>query len=193
MISFLLLILMGAVVINLTALLSIPAWRPFRNSSDVFANALGLAAANALVLVGSCIVVWPLHRFVLLPLRLDYLQVPLTMTLITIFTVIVERLVERHSHFIAAPDAFRLLMIANGAAAGIVFVDLARARNFFDYFLLALTAAGVFGLASVALAMMQQRLRLADVPASFRGTPLTLISVGIAALALMGLVGVVRE
>jgi electron transport complex protein RnfA len=193
MIASLLLILLGAVVINLTALFSIPAWRPFRNSNDAFANALGLASANALVLLGSCLAIWPIHRLLLRPLQLDYLQVPLTMALIAIFTVIVERLVERYSTFIPAPNAFRLLMIANGAAAGIVFIDLGRARNFLDYLMLALTAAGVFGLAAVALAMMQKKSRLADVPAHFRGMPLTLISVGIAALALMGLVGVVRE
>jgi H+/Na+-translocating ferredoxin:NAD+ oxidoreductase subunit A len=193
MISFLLLILLGAVVVNLTALFSVPDWRPFQHSDNAFENALALAATNAAVLIGSCIAMWPLHTFVMLPLRLTYLQLPLTMIVIAIVTLSVEQIVARRTSLIPASNAFRLLMIANGAAAGIVLIDLGRARTFVEYLVLALTAVGVFGMASVAMALMQQRLRLADVPASFRGTPLTLISVGIAALALMGLVGLVRE
>jgi electron transport complex protein RnfA len=84
-------------------------------------------------------------------------------------------------------------MIANGAATGTVFIDLLLARSFIEYLVLAVSAAGVLVMALVAMALMQQRLRLADVPQSFRGPPLMLISIGIATLALMGLIGLVRE
>ncbi len=193
MISFLLLILLGAVVINLAALFSIPAWRPFRHADNTFETAVALAAANAWVLIAAALVMWPLQRFVLNPLQLSYLQLPLVMIVIAIAAVLVETFISKRTRLIPAPNAFRLLMIANGAAAGLVLIDLVRARTILEYFALALSAAGVFCMASIAMALMQQRLRLADVPHSFRGTPLTLVSIGIAALALMGLVGLVRE
>jgi Na+-translocating ferredoxin:NAD+ oxidoreductase subunit A len=193
MISFLLLILLGAVVINLTALFSIPAWRPFRQSESSFEQALVLASSNAAVLVGTAIVMWPLQMFVLLPLRLEYVELPLTMAVITVFALLVEQLIARHTALIPASHAFRLLMIANGAATGTVFIDLLRARSLLEYLVLACSAAGVLVMALVAMSLMQQRLRLADVPKSFRGPPLMLISIGIATLALMGLIGLVRE
>jgi electron transport complex protein RnfA len=193
MISYLLLILLGAVVINLTALFSIPAWRPFRPTESAFDHALTLALANAAVLLIASIAMWPLQNLVLLPLRLTYLQLPLTMAITAMITLAVEQVIARRTKLIPTPYSFRLLMIANGAATGTVFIDLVRARSLIEYLVLALSAAGVFGMASVALALMQQRLRLADVPESFRGPPLMLISIGIATLALMGLVGLVRE
>jgi Na+-translocating ferredoxin:NAD+ oxidoreductase subunit A len=193
MISFLLLILLGAVVINLTALFSIPAWRPFRHTEHSFEHALTLALSNAAVLLCACIVMWPLQKLLLIPFRLDYLELPLTMTVIAIIAVLAEQFIARRTNLIPVAHSFRLLMIANGAAAGTVFIDLIRARNLMEYMVLALSAAGVFGLALIAMALMQHRLRLADVPQSFRGPPLMLISIGIATLALMGLVGLVRE
>lgn len=193
MISFLLLILLGAVVINLTALFSIPAWRPFRHSEHAFEHALTLALSNAAVLFGTCVAMWPLQKFVLLRLQLDYLELPLTMAVIAIVTVLTEQFISRRTRMIPVPHSFRLLMIANGAAAGTVFIDLLRARSFVEYVVLGLSAAAVLVMALVAMALMQQRLRLADVPQSFRGPPLMLISIGIATLALMGLIGLVRE
>lgn len=193
MISFLLLILLGAVVINLTALFSIPAWRPFRHSDHSFDHPLTLAFANAAVLLGACVVMWPLQKLVLVRLQLDYLELPLTMVVIAMVTLLIEQFVARRTHLIPVSYSFRLLMIANGAATGTVFIDLLRARSFIEYLVLAVSAAGVLVMALVAMALMQQRLRLADVPQSFRGPPLMLISIGIATLALMGLIGLVRE
>jgi Na+-translocating ferredoxin:NAD+ oxidoreductase subunit A len=193
MISFLLLILLGAVVINLTALFSIPTWRPFQHGESAFSHALTLALSNAAVLLGASVAMWPLQNLMLQPLRLTYLQLPLTMAIIAIITLGIEQIVMRRTKLIPTPYSFRLLMIANGAATGTVFIDLVRARTLLEYLVLALSAAGVFGMASVAMALMQQRLRLADVPESFRGPPLMLISIGIATLALMGLIGLVRE
>lgn len=193
MISFLLLILLGAVVINLTALFSIPAWRPFRHTEHSFEHALTLAVSNAAVLIGACVLMWPLQKFVLLRLQLDYLELPLTMAVIAIVTVLIEQFVSRRTRLIPVSYSFRLLMIANGAATGTVFIDLLRARSFVEYVVLALSAAGVLVMALVGLSLMQQRLRLADVPQPFRGPPLMLISIGIATLALMGLIGLVRE
>jgi electron transport complex protein RnfA len=193
MISFLLLILLGAVVINLTALFSIPAWRPFRQTERSFDQALILALSNAGVLFGACVVMWPLQKFILLNLQLDYLELPLTMAVIAIVTILIERGVTHRTRLIPVSYSFRLLMIANGAATGTVFIDLLRARSFVEYIVLAVSAAGVLVMALVAMSLMQLRLRLADVPQSFRGPPLMLISIGIATLALMGLIGLVRE
>jgi electron transport complex protein RnfA len=193
MISFLLLILLGAVVINLTALFSIPAWRPFRHPGHSFEQALTLALANSAVLLGACLVMWPLQQLLLIPLQLEYLQLPLTMAVIALITLLIEQFITRRTELIPVPYSFRLLMIANGAATGTVFIDLVRARNLLEYIVLAGSAAGVFAMALVAMSLMQQRLRLADVPQAFRGPPLMLISIGIATLALMGLIGLVRE
>src|SRR3954469_9765044 len=136
MISFLLLILLGAVVINLTALFSIPAWRPFQHSETAFEHALTLALSNAAVLLSASVAMWPLQNFVLLPLRLSYLQLPLTMAIIAMITLVVEQIVARHTKLIPTPYSFRLLMIANGAATGTVFIDLVRARTLLEYLVL---------------------------------------------------------
>ena len=63
--SSLLLILLSAVLVNMVALGSVPAWRPFVASRVSIDDALGLALANLAVIVVASVVSWSLSHWML--------------------------------------------------------------------------------------------------------------------------------
>ena len=71
---------------------------------------------------------------------------------------------------------------------GVALLNL-REQSLVESALYGFGAALGFGLVLVALAAARERLELADVPESFRGAPIGLITAGLMALAFMGFLG----
>lgn len=85
--------------------------------------------------------------------------------------------------------AFLPVAALNGALLGLALLPLVSGRAPLDALGAALPVALVFSVAPVCTAAMQVRLAAADVPAAFRGLPLAFVTAGLAALALAGLGG----
>jgi electron transport complex protein RnfA len=77
----------------------------------------------------------------------------------------------------------------NGALPGLALLPAISARAPLDALGVAIPVLALFGVAPVCVAGMQVRLAAADAPAAFRGLPLAFLTVGLVALALTGLGG----
>ncbi len=189
----LVLIIVSAALVNNFVLIQFLGLCPFLGVSGSTEGAVGMAMATAFVLTLSAVASHLLQTWVLAPLNLEYLS---TVGFIVVIAALVQltELLLRHS----APLLHRILGIylplitSNCAVLGVALLNLRKSYSLLESALYGFGAALGFGLVLVALAAARERLELADVPSSFRGAPIGLITAGLMALAFMGFTGFAR-
>ena len=184
------LIVVAAALVNNFVLVKFLGLCPFLGVSSSVESAVGMSMATAFVLTLAAVSSYLLTRWVLTPLDLLYLS---TVSFILVIAALVQltELFMRH----AAPLLHRVLGIylplitSNCAVLGVALLNLREQNSLVESALYGFGAALGFGLVLVALAAARERLELADVPESFRGAPIGLITAGLMALAFMGFLG----
>ena len=184
------LIIVAAALVNNFVLVKFLGLCPFLGVSSSVESAVGMSMATAFVLTLAAVSSYLLTRWVLTPLDLLYLS---TVSFILVIAALVQltELFMRH----AAPLLHRVLGIylplitSNCAVLGVALLNLREQNSLVESALYGFGAALGFGLVLVALAAARERLELADVPESFRGAPIGLITAGLMALAFMGFLG----
>jgi H+/Na+-translocating ferredoxin:NAD+ oxidoreductase subunit A len=191
--SSLLLILLSTVLVNIVALGSIPAWRPFMTSTTGYDAARALAVANVAVVIVATGLGWLLSHLLLASLNLTYLRTLVFVAVILVVVPVVEMVFRRQGSWLPQRPAFGLLLATNPAVLGIALMTDARMTSIIDAMLFTVGIAFALGFLLLAFATMVERLRYADVPAVFRDAPVALVALGIMALAFMGFTGLIQE
>lgn len=189
----LVLIIISAALVNNFVLIQFLGLCPFMGVSSSLSSAAGMSLATAFVLTLASVTSYLLTRWVLEPLGLMYLS---TVAFILVIAALVQltELFMRHS----APLLHRVLGIylplitSNCAVLGVALLNVREQHSLVESAFYGLGAAAGFGLVLVMLAASRERLAMADVPASFRGAPIGLITAGLMALAFMGFTGFAR-
>ena len=188
----LLLLALGASLVNNFVLTQFLGLCPFVGVSRRFEAAAGMALATLFVLTlasGASYAVW---HWILEPLGLGYLRILVFILLIAAVVQVTEMLVRASSPLLhELLGVFLPLITTNCAVLGVALLNLERQHGFVESLVFGAAAAAGFGLALLAFAGLRERLETADVPAAFRGTPLALITAGLMALAFMGFSGLV--
>jgi len=188
----LLLLALGASLVNNFVLTQFLGLCPFVGVSRRFEAAAGMALATLFVLTlasGASYAVW---HWILEPLGLGYLRILVFILLIAAVVQVTEMLVRASSPLLhELLGVFLPLITTNCAVLGVALLNLERQHGFVESLVFGAAAAAGFGLALLAFAGLRERLETADVPAAFRGTPLALITAGLMALAFMGFGGLV--
>lgn len=191
MLSSLLLILLSAVLISHAALTSVPALKPFIEA-DAYEAARGLALAVFLCTSVVAPLSYVLRHYLLQPFELMYLQ-PLLFVVTIMLTAQGARLLfEKSTRWLPAGPALFTLLTGNSAILGVALLVPGR-PSFTSALWLGLGVGAAFALLLLCLTTLQSRLRHAAIALSFRGVPLTLITAGVMALALMGFTGLIAE
>jgi Na+-translocating ferredoxin:NAD+ oxidoreductase subunit A len=189
----LVLIIISAALVNNFVLIQFLGLCPFMGVSSSVSSAAGMSLATAFVLTLASVTSYLLTRWVLEPLGLMYLS---TVGFILVIAALVQltELYMRHS----APLLHRVLGIylplitSNCAVLGVALLNVREQHSLVESAFYGLGAAAGFGMVLVMLAAARERLVMADVPASFRGAPIGLITAGLMALAFMGFTGFAR-
>ncbi len=189
----LILIIVSAALVNNFVLVKFLGLCPFMGVSSNVESAMGMALATAFVLTLASVASFMLSQWLLEPLGLTYLA---TVSFILVIAALVQmtELFMRH----AAPLLHRVLGIylplitSNCAVLGVALLNVREQHSLLESALYGLGAALGFGLVLIALAAARERLAMADIPGSFRGAPIGLITAGLMALAFMGFTGFYR-
>lgn len=189
----LLLIIVSAALVNNFVLIQFLGLCPFMGVSSQLEGALGMALATAFVLTLSAVASYLLNSWILGPLGLEFLA---TIGFILVIATLVQltELIMRK----ASPILYRVLGIylplitSNCAVLGVALLNMREQNSLAESAVYGLGAAAGFGLVLVALSAAREKIRMADVPASFRGAPIGLITAGLMALAFMGFAGFAR-
>jgi electron transport complex protein RnfA len=192
--SDLLLLALGASLVNNFVLTQFLGLCPFVGVSRRFEAAAGMALATLFVLTlasGTSYAAW---HWLLEPLGLGYLRTLVFILLIAAVVQVTEMLVRASSPLLhELLGVFLPLITTNCAVLGVALLSLERQHGFVESLVYGAAAGVGFGVALLSLAGLRERLETCDVPAAFRGTPLALVTAGLMALAFMGFGGLVTR
>jgi electron transport complex protein RnfA len=188
----LLLILVGAVLVNNFVLARFLGLCPFLGVSKKVETALGMGMAVTFVMVVASACTWLLQYLVLTPFDLGYLQTIAFILVIATLVQMVEMIVRKSSPVLyQSLGIFLPLITTNCAVLGLAVLNIQQGYSFVESLVFAFGAAAGFTLALVLFAGLRERLTLCPVPDAFRGTSIELITAGLLALAFMGFAGLV--
>ena len=188
----LLLLALGASLVNNFVLTQFLGLCPFVGVSRRFEAAAGMALATHFVLTLSSAASYLAWHWLLEPLGLGYLRTLVFILLIAAVVQATEMLVRASSPLLhELLGVFLPLITTNCAVLGVALINLERQHSFVESLVYGAAAAAGFGIVLLAFAGLRERMETADVPAAFRGTPLALVTAGLMALAFMGFGGLV--
>ena len=189
----LILILMGGVLINNYVLNQFLGICPFLGVSKKVGQASGMGAAVIFVMLFATAATWPIFNYVLVPLKLEYLQTIVFILVIATLVQFVEILLKRFvPALFNALGIYLPLITTNCAVLGVTLNNITDGYNFLESIISSLGVGLGFMLAMLLFAGVRSALDDSNAPKCFKGLPVTLISASIVALAFYGFSGVVE-
>jgi H+/Na+-translocating ferredoxin:NAD+ oxidoreductase subunit A len=191
--SELLLIALGAALVNNFVLVQMLGVCPFIGGSQRVESAIGLSLAMGLVLTVAAGVTQLVDRYLLRPYELEYLRLFALLLAVGLAVAVIELAIRRFSPLLQRVLGLYVPLVAtNCAVLGVALINTAASRSFVAALFYGTGAAIGFGLALTLFAALRERVALADVPVTFRGAPITFITAGILSLAFMAFAGFAR-
>ena len=189
----LLLIALGAALVNNFVLVQMLGVCPFIGGSQRVEGALGLSLSMGLVLTVAAGAAQLVDRYVLRPYGLEYLRLFALVLVIGVAVAVIDLAIRRFSPVLQRMLGLYVPVVAtNCAVLGVALINTAASRSFVAALFYGTGAAVGFGLALTLFAALRERVVLADVPIAFRGAPITFITAGILSLAFMAFAGFAR-
>ena len=186
-------ILVGAVLVNNVVLVRILGLCPFMGVSKKLETAYGMAAATAFVLTLGTGASWVIDHYLLAPNGLGYLRTLSFIVTIAAFVQLTEMVIQKTSPVLHQMLGIYLpLITTNCAVLGVPLLALLLKYNFFEALLFGFGSSLGFSLALILFSGIRERIEGADIPASFRGVSIALITAGLMSLAFMGFAGLDR-
>ena len=191
--SHLVLVLVGAVLVNNFVLSRFLGCCPFLGVSKKIETALGMGGAVIFVMTVASAVTWCLDRWVLAPSGLGYIH---TLAFILVIASLVQFIDMAMKRFLpplhAALGIFLPLITTNCAVLGVAELNCKAASGFFESVFFAFAASIGFAFALVVFSGIREKLAHADPPRAFRGIAVALVTAGLLALSFMGFSGLDR-
>ncbi|NOY80990.1 MAG: NADH:ubiquinone reductase (Na(+)-transporting) subunit E [Kiritimatiellaeota bacterium] len=157
-------------------------------------TSLGLGVAVVFVTTCTAGLNYLVHRYITVPLRIEFLEYIIFIVVIAAFVQLVEMVIERISlPLYFALGIFLPLITVNCAILGVsLFMLNKQGYGFLQCTVFGLGSGLGWMLAIVLMAGIRQRIRLDKVPRGLHGAGLSLIVTGIIALAFVGFSGMVK-
>jgi electron transport complex protein RnfA len=189
----LLLIALGAALVNNFVLVQLLGVCPFIGGSQRVEGAIGMSLAMALVLTIAAGTTQLVDRYLLRPYELEYLRLFAQLAVIGAAVSLVEVAIRRFSPVLQRVLGLYVPLVAtNCAVLGVALINTAASRSFVAALFYGVGAAVGFGLALTLFAALRERVAQADTPLAFRGAPITFVTAGILSLAFMAFTGFAR-
>ena len=195
------LIIISAIFVNNVVLSQFLGICPFLGVSNKLSTATGMSGAVCFVITLATVVTYLLNKYLLVPFGLDFLQTIAFILVIAALVQMVEIVLKKISPSLyQALGIFLPLITTNCAVLGVAitvvtkeftFGGEAHMLNLGEATVYALATSLGYGLAMILFAGLREHLALNDVPKSFRGLPIALITVSIMAMAFLGFSGLV--
>ena len=194
MLKGLILILMGGVLVNNYVLQQFLGICPFLGVSKKFNQASGMGIAVTFVMLCASAVTWPIYTYLLVPLKLAYLQTIVFILVIAALVQFVEIMLKRFIPSLhQSLGVYLPLITTNCAVLGVTINNITAEFNFLESMVSSLGVGLGFLLAMVLFAGVRSRIENCPAPKCFKGIPITLIAASIVALAFYGFAGVVEN
>lgn len=193
-IKSLILILMGGVLVNNYVLNQFLGICPFLGVSKKVNQASGMGMAVIFVMMFATAATWPIYNYILIPLKLEYLQTIVFILVIATLVQFVEIILKRFiPSLFNALGIYLPLITTNCAVLGVTINNITAGYNFVESLISALGVGLGFLLAMILFAGVRSRIDDSNAPKCFRGLPVTLIAASVVALAFYGFAGIIEK
>lgn len=188
----LILIFLSAAIVNNFVLAYFLGICPFVGVSGKLSSAFSMGMATTFVMTITAIVTWLIYHMILVPFDLVFLQYVAFILVIASLVQFVEMFIKKVSQpLYRALGIFLPLITTNCAILGLALFIVLKEYTFLEGIFYGIGAGAGFTLAISLMAGIREELDLANVPAVFKGAPITMIVAGIMALAFMGFAGLI--
>ncbi|AOT68590.1 NADH:ubiquinone reductase (Na(+)-transporting) subunit E [Geosporobacter ferrireducens] len=156
-------------------------------------TSLGLGQAVTFVLTATTILNYFVYHYVLVPFNLEYLRFIVFIIVIAAFVQLVEMILERYmSNLYYALGIFLPLITVNCAILGVSLFMVIRQYTLIQSMAFGLGSGLGWSLAILALAGIRQKIKRNKIAKGLEGPGITLIIIGLMALAFLGFSGIVQ-
>ncbi len=164
---------------------------PFLGVSKRIDSALGMGAAVTFVMTIATIVTYLLQTYLLMPMKLDYMQTIVFILVIAALVQLLEIIIKKIAPSLyQALGVFLPLITTNCTILGVALIVIQKNLSLLEATVYAISTAIGFTLALVIFAGMRGQMSLSHIPKAMQGTPIALIAAGLLAMAFMGFSGI---
>lgn len=189
----LLLIAVGAALVNNVVLSQFLGLCPFIGVSKKVDTAAGMGGAVIFVITIASAVTSLIYTFILEPLNITYLQTIVFILVIAALVQFVEMFLKKLvPSLYQALGVYLPLITTNCAVLGVALINVQKSYGFLTSVVNGLGTAIGFTIAIVIMAGIREKIEYNDIPESFRGTPIVLITAGLMAMAFFGFSGLIK-
>lgn len=188
----LLLIAIGSAFVNNVVLSQFLGLCPFLGVSKDVKTAGGMGAAVVFVITIASAVTGVIYQFILQTFGLEYLQTIVFILVIAALVQFVEMFLKKFSlGLYRALGVYLPLITTNCAVLGVALTNVQKEYSILTGTVNGFATAVGFTVSIVILAGLRERMEYNDVPKSFQGTPIVLITAGLMAIAFFGFSGLI--
>ena len=192
MIKDLLLIIVGSALVNNVVLSQFLGLCPFLGVSKKTETSAGMGAAVIFVITLACIATSLIYNYIMLPLDISYLQTIVFILVIAALVQFVEMFLKKNMvSLYESLGVYLPLITTNCAVLGVALTNVQKEYNFIQSVFNGIGIAVGFTIAIVMLAGVREKIEGNDIPYSFQGMPIVLITTGLMAIAFFGFSGLI--
>ncbi|MCR4705326.1 MAG: electron transport complex subunit RsxA [Lachnospiraceae bacterium] len=186
----LLIILISSSLVSNVVLSQFLGLCPFLGVSKKVETAAGMGTAVIFVITLASLVAGVIYKFVLVPLNIEYLQTIVFILVIAALVQFVEMILKKYvPSLYTALGVYLPLITTNCAVLGIALVNVQKDYGIFTGVVNGFATAIGFTISIVLLAGIREKMEYNDIPESFKGMPIVLVTAGLMAIAFCGFSG----
>lgn len=190
MLKELLVILIASSLVNNVVLSQFLGLCPFLGVSKKTETATGMGVAVIFVITLASAVAGAIYQFILQPFHIEYLQTIVFILVIAALVQFVEMFLKK---FIPALyqslGVYLPLITTNCAVLGVALTNVQKNYGILTGIVNGFATAVGFTISIIILAGIREKLKYNDIPESFQGMPIVLVTAGLMAIAFCGFSG----
>lgn len=191
MTHYLLLIISASIVSNVV-LSQFLGLCPFLGVSKKIETAAGMGAAVIFVITIASFVTALIYKFILTPLDLSYLQTIVFILIIAALVQFVEMFLKKSMPALyESLGVFLPLITTNCAVLGVALNAVQYGYNILETVIYGFGTAVGFTIAIIILAGLREKMEYNDIPSSWQGMPMVLVTAGLMSIAFFGFSGII--
>ena len=188
----LLLILIGAAVVNNVVLSQFLGLCPFFGVSKKIETAAGMGGAVIFVIAISSFVTGLIYKFILIPTGFTYLQTIVFILVIAALVQFVEMFLKKYvKSLYESLGVYLPLITTNCAVLGVALKNVTNGYSIWEGVVYGVGTAVGFTIAIVIMAGIREKIEYNDIATPFRGSAIVLVTAGLMAIAFFGFSGVI--
>ncbi len=155
-------------------------------------TAVGMSITFTTVMVISAALSWIVFEFVMIPLDITFLKIIVFIGIVAAFVQSADTIMRKVSPTMYYKlGVYLALITTNCIILAVPLINAGEGYSFMESIAFGLGSGLGFALALVIMASIREKLELADVPAPFKGLPVSFIVAGLIALAFTGFSGLI--